>query len=79
MRREGKLSIAESRKLSRRIKVSLREDRRERAQRAGEEVMKHLRDGRVRTIWGWHKTVESKAAKPCFRSMEKQTKGREDL
>ena len=83
VRREGKLNIAESRKLSRRIKASLREDRRERALRAGEEVMTHLQNGRVReawgTIWGWHKTVEPKAANPCFRSMERQTKGRDDL
>ena len=51
LRREGKLSIEENRKLSRRIKASLREDRRERARRAGEEVMKHLRDGRVKEAW----------------------------
>ena len=50
--REGKLNIAESRKLSRRIRASLREDRRERARRTGEEVMTHLRNGRVREAWG---------------------------
>ena len=38
----------ERRKLSQRIKASLREDRRERARRTGKEVMTHLRDGRVR-------------------------------
>ena len=48
MRRKGKPSIEESKKLSRRIKASLREDRRERARRAGKEVKKHLRDGRAR-------------------------------
>ena len=83
LRREGKLNITGSRKLSRRIKALLREDRRERARRAGEEVMTHLRNGRVREAWGtmcgWHKTVEPKMAKPCFRLMERQTKGREDL
>ena len=83
LRREGKLDIEENPRLSRRIKKSLREDRRERARRAGEEVMGHLREGRVReawgTIWGWHKTVEPKAAKPCFRTMEDQTRGREEL
>ena len=36
-------------------------------------------EGGVGAIWGWHKTVEPKAAKPCFRSMERQTKGQEDL
>ena len=83
LRREGRLDIKESRKLSRRIKASLREDRRERARRTGEQVMTHLRNGHVReawgAIWGWHRTVEPKAAKPCFRTMEEQTKGREDL
>ena len=54
LQREGKLDIKESRKLSRRIKAPLREDRRERARRAGEEVMGHLKLGRVREAWGWH-------------------------
>ena len=45
--------------------------------------MGHLREGRIReawgTIWGWHKIVEPKAAKPCFWTMEDQTRGREEL
>ena len=52
LRRKGKLDIEESRRLSRRIKASLREDHRERARRTGEEVMGHLREGRVREAWG---------------------------
>ena len=47
--------------MSWRIKASPREDRRERVRRASEEVMGHLKEGRIReawrTIWGWHKTV----------------------
>ena len=48
-----------------------------------QEVMSHLREGCIREawggIWGWHKTVEPKAKKPCFRTMEDQTRGREEL
>ena len=83
LRREDRLSQAEGRKLGRKIKAALKADRRERARRAGEKLMAHLEKGKIReawgTIWGWHKNVEPKAAKPCSRTMEEQTKGREDL
>ena len=69
--------------LSQKIKAFLREGHRERARKAGKEVIGRLKEGWLReasgTIWGWHKMLESKAAKPCFRTMEYQTQGREDL
>ena len=52
LRREGKLDIKKSQRLSRRIKALLREERRERARRAGEEIMGHLREGRIKEAWG---------------------------
>ena len=45
--------------------------------------MLHLKSGRVReawgAIWGWHKQVDPKATKPCFRRLENQTKERKAL
>ena len=83
LRREGRLSQKEGRRLGRKIRAAVKADRRERARRAGEKLMEHLGKGEVReafgTIWGWHKSVEPKAAKPCWRTMEEQTRGREDL
>ena len=83
LRREGRLSQKEGRRLGRRIKAALKEDCRERARRVGERVMLLLEEGELKeawaAIWGWHKLVEPKAAKPCFRTMEEQTRGREDL
>ena len=74
LRREGRLDIKESKRLSQRIKALLREGHIERVQKTGEEVMGRLKEGRLReawgTIWGWHKTLEPKAAKPCFWTME---------
>ena len=68
LRREGRLSQKEGRRLGRKIRAALKQDRRERARRAGEKLMLHLEKGKIRkawaTIWGWHKTVEPKAAKP---------------
>ena len=83
MLREGRLSQKEGKRLGRRIRMTLKEDRRERARRAGEKLILHLGKGEVSEAWGtirgWHKTVELKAAKPCWRTMEEQTRGREDL
>ena len=49
-------------------------DRVERARRAGEEVMGHLAGGNSRAAWrtlsGWYRAVEGKAAKPCYTRME---------
>ena len=73
LRREDMLSQVKGRKLGRKIKAMIMIDRRERERRAGEKLMAHLERGEVREawgkIWGWHKTVEPKEAKPCFCTM----------
>ena len=78
MRREGRLTQAEGRKLGRRIKAMLKADRIERARQVGEYAVLLLKAGKVREawggIWGWHKQVDPKAAKPCFQQLETQTK-----
>ena len=55
----------------------------ERARRAGEEVMGHLAGENSRAAWrtlsGWYRAVEGKAAKPCYTRMEEQTVEREAL
>ena len=77
------MTQAEGRRLGRRIKAALKADRIERARKVGEQAMLHLKDGKVReawgAIWGWHRLVDPKAAKPCFQRMEHQTKEREAL
>ena len=83
MRREGRLTQAEGRKLGRRIKALLKADRIERARQVGEQAVLLLKAGKVReawgTIWGWHKQVDPRAAKSCFQRLENQTKEREAL
>ena len=83
MRQEGRLTQAEGRKLGRQIKAALEADRIQRARQVGKQAVMHLKAGRVReawgTIWGWHKQVDPKAAKPCFQRLENQTKEREAL
>ena len=53
------------------------------ARRAGEEVMGHLAGGNSREAWrtlsGWYRAMEGKAAKPCYTRMEAQTVEREEL
>jgi len=45
--------------------------------------MLHLEKRDIReawgSIWGLYKAVDPKLTKPCFRRMEEQTKGREDI
>ena len=70
LRSLGRLTQAEGRRLTRRIRAALKGDQVERARRAGEEVMGHLARGNSREAWrtliGWYRAVEGKAAKPCY-------------
>ena len=52
MRREGRLTQAEGRKLGRRIKAMLKADRIERARQVGEYAVLLLKAGKVREAWG---------------------------
>ena len=83
MRREGRLTQAEGRKLRQQIKAALKADRIERARQVAEQLIVHLKARRVRNTWGaiWErlKLVEPKAAKPCFQRRENQTKEQKTL
>ena len=61
----------------------MKDHRRVRARKAGEKLMLHLEKREIRgawgSIWGLYKAVDPKLAKPCFRTMKEQSKGREDL
>ena len=75
MRKEGILTQREARRLGRKIAAALKEDRKERARRAGEAIMAELEAGNVKEAWrilkGWHREAGGTTAKPCHASMEK--------
>jgi hypothetical protein len=83
MRKEGTLGRREAQYLGRKIKASIKEDRKHRAKRAGEAIMAALEEGDWREAWrilgAWHRVAGGFAAKPCYATMEKQMEGREDL
>ena len=65
-RKQGTLTQAQGRRLSRRIHRALREDRKERARRAGKEIMAALGECSSRRAYGvlqaWHKRCDSAAS-----------------
>ena len=73
-RKQGTLTQAEGRRLSRRIHHALKEDRKERARKAGEEIMAALNEGSSKRAYGvlraWHKQYNPAATKPCFHTLE---------
>ena len=83
LRKQGALTQAEGRRLARLIKQAFREDRKERARVAGEAIMVALLDGKAREAWGisraWHKECDPAESKPCYDSLEAQTREREEL
>ena len=83
MRKEGTLTQLKARKLGRLISAFLKEDRKERARKAGEAIMLRLKAGDVKEAWqilkSWHREAGGTTVKPCYASMEKQTVEREDL
>ena len=83
LRKQGALSQAEGRRLSRLIKKAFREDRQERAKVTGHAIMVALLDGKAREAWGtvraWQRKCNPAASKPCYDALEDQTRKREDL
>ena len=79
----GTLTRRLGRKLTRRIKRLLGEDRVERARRAGEKATLLPAEGNEKEAWavvkGWYRQATEKPSKPCHRTMARQTKEREDL
>ena len=83
LRKEGNLTQAEGRRLTRRIHKSLNDDRRERALRAGHAIMAALRDGDWRkgygTLRAWTKECDPASSRPCYDTLEDQTRERVKL
>ena len=79
----GTLKRKEGRKLTRRIKRLLGEDRMEWARRAGKKATLLWAEGEEKEAWavvkGWYRQAAEKPSKPCQRTMARQTKEREDL
>merc|ERR1711906_12899 len=79
----GTLTRRMGRKLTRRIRRMLGEDRVERARRAGEKAVLLREEGKEKEAWavvkGWYRQATEKPSKPCHRTMARQTKEREDL
>ena len=82
-RKEGNLTQREARRLGRKIAAALKEDRKERARKAGEAIMMELKDGNVKEAWrilkGWFREAGGTTVKRCYASMEHQTVEREAL
>ena len=83
MRKQGRLMQAEGRRLTRRIHKAFSEDWKERARKAGEAIMLALLDGDARKAYGtlraWHKECDPAASKPCYDTLEDQTRERVEL
>ena len=83
LRKAGRLTQRESRRLARAIRASLKLDRQERARKADEAIMMELLAGNIKEAWrilkAWHREAGGAATKPCHASMERQTVEREDL
>jgi len=79
----GRLTRRGYRKLSRKVRASLKRDRQKRAHEAGTTMESHLESGELQEAWrvlkGWYRMAEDKAPQPCFATMEKQTWEREEL
>jgi len=83
LQQNGELGNGIARRMSRKIKASLKEDRVERAQKVGEAVSVHLAKGEVKKAWkcvqGWYRKLTGQQQKQCHEAMEKQTIEREAL
>ena len=74
LRKAGRLTQREARRLARAIRASLKLDRQERARKAGEAIMMELLAGNIKEAWrilkAWHWEADGAATKPCHASME---------
>ena len=83
LRKAGRLTQREARRLARAIRASLKLDRQERARKAGEAIMMELLAGNIKEAWrifkAWHQETGGATTKPCHASIERQTVEQEDL
>ena len=67
LRQNGELGNGIARRMSRKIKASLKEDRVERARKVGEAVSVHLAKGEVKKAWkcvqGWYRKLSGQQQK----------------
>ena len=77
LRKQGRLTMVQGRRLGRRIRASLQSDRDYRALQAGHAIMANLADDNIKAAWehlrAWHKEVDPAASKPCFQALDRQT------
>ena len=82
-RRLGKRGKRLGRQLHRRIQKSLHADRLARTLRVGTSVVAELENGNVqeayRHLKGWYRAAGEATSRPCYLTMERQTKEREEL
>ena len=80
---QGKLNQAQGRKLRKQIKKSLKEDRQKRTSDAGLAIEKLLHERDFKEAWrqleGWYRAAKEQVPKPCYESMDVQTKEQEEL
>ncbi len=83
LRRTGRLCQTGGRRLHRQIGAALRNDRRDRTARVGENIVTELAGGNVqeafRHLKGWYRAASETQSKPCYHTMERQTSERVDL
>ena len=83
LRKQGRITQTEGRRLTRRIHKAFNDDRKERALQASHTIMASLRDGKWRAGYGtlraWHKECNPAASEPCYDTLEDQTRERVDL
>ena len=75
--RENKLNQRDRRRLGRKIKAHLQDDRRHRTAAVGASIMGHLEGGELAEAWrclkGWYAAAGDRPPEPCHETMTKQT------
>jgi len=82
LRKRGQLFKSEERRLARRIAALLKEDWKQRAALAAEDIETHLSSGDLKEAWRcvklWHRQASEIASKPSLLLLERQTVEREN-
>ncbi len=83
LQKRGRLSQVKSRRLGREINASLKSDRWQRVEDVMDKIEGCLLKEDLQEAWrhakGWYWLGSSLAPKPCYQTMERQTKEREEL
>ena len=82
-RKLGLLTKQSLRMHNQKVKAGLNLDRKQHAADTEARIKQKFEEGNLKEAWcglkGWYSAVEEKAPKPCYLSMEKQTKERVEL